>query len=303
MTDTPHIRSRFASWLLFVSIAITACAIFVLTLVVMGTRLENQSVAPKPPSASEIERQDIAVSIAQTRATAQELQAANQDPALQPLLGELVSASETWLDHVGGVWIPWPQGAPEGYENPELDLSAPEVSISALQSQLAAISDKLSAATDVDPELSLSIATSARTFAAHFAPAAERAQVCSSPDISVLASAVNSAPAIVTFDTARQWLEHDAALREPENRGDEEYKITLLTELTNSALDSGGKDARHPIAPLPQTEDTDSAVSSLVEHELLSHAAQLDQPQRTATVALLCTLNTQASVAGLPGAE
>ncbi|USR79967.1 hypothetical protein [Arcanobacterium pinnipediorum] len=303
MTTTPYDRSRVTSWLLFISTIVTVCAVFILILVVMGTRLENTSVAPQTPSAAEEERQDIAVSIARVHATAQELQTSNPDATSTAILTQLIPASQAWLERIGGVWVPWPDGAPQGYENPHLDLNAPEISLPSLQSQLSTISDKLSATDNIDPHLSVSIATSARTFAANLADPAQRLEICSTPDVAALSSAVNTAPAIVNVDTARQWLEYHAALLDPGARQIELHKINLLTELTHSALENGGKDERHPIAPLPQSADVDTSVSSLIASELLSHAPQLDHQQRTATVALLCILSPQSPIAVLPGAQ
>ncbi|MCI5826070.1 MAG: hypothetical protein MR006_05345 [Arcanobacterium sp.] len=80
----------------------------------LGARWEHPDLSPAAPTAPEQERQSLAILAQRIAASGS---AAPADPSL-------ATAAHEWAADLGGVWVPWPKGAPEGYSNPTLNLTA-----------------------------------------------------------------------------------------------------------------------------------------------------------------------------------
>ncbi|QJC21570.1 hypothetical protein [Arcanobacterium buesumense] len=295
-----HSRSALASWLSFIGIAIVGIAVFALSMVLMGARLEHVSVAPEPPSQAEKERQNSAVAISRTQNLAQQLLA---DPKLvdnSETVTEISQASAQWLTAVGNVWIPWPDGAPEGYQNPTLDLTATNISVEELHTELLALADMLVASTDLDGSLATSIATKSRLLAQHLIPSDTPATACHNPDFSVLGTHITGEKTLASLEVSRQWLEYHAAITDVADRADLHQQISLLTQLTENMLDAGTPDSRPALAPLvPDSDET--AGPQIVVDELIEQAQHASADEREATTAFLCQFASTQQLSATPG--
>ena len=136
-TDTP--RKGGSAWK-FVGGVVLGLTIFAGVMVSLGVRWENADLSPETPSELEVTRQSLAEQAARLNASAHALLATKADPTVE-LVG---TSAERYLDLLGGVWIPWPSGAPSGYTNPPLATSAPEgVTTNTLTEELTTFSQAL----------------------------------------------------------------------------------------------------------------------------------------------------------------
>ncbi|WP_216381411.1 hypothetical protein [Arcanobacterium phocae] len=295
-----HTKSVLASWLSFVGLSLIAIAIFALVLVVMGTRWEHMSLDPAKPTPTEQARQNTAVTIARTHTLAQELQNDALEPTIAAIIGDVATASDQWLTSLGDVWVPWPDGAPEGYSNPELDLTPKEVTVDALRNELIQLSSTLPADTNLDGRIATSISVKARTLAAQLSPNEEREQSCHTPDLSQLGSHITGEQTLLRLESARQWLEHYAAIADPAQRQHPEEQIALLTALTENMIDAGTPDSRPALVPPASSEDVTAALT-VANAELIDQASQATPEEREATVSFLCLLSAGEQLPALPG--
>lgn len=283
MTRRSTTMSTIASWLHFSGIIIVLCSLFALALVTMDARWENASLAPDAPSDAEKERQEIAVVVAQTNNLAHKL---NQTAT--------ETATQQWLDTLGGVWVPWPNGAPRGYKNPPLNLQPETATPETLAANLQDISKKAVAARELDSMLATSIATGARQLATQLG--GDYHDVCQTPDLPALAKHLSKTSSLATLETARQWYEHQAATTAERARAIE--KVNLLTRLTENMIDSGAPDSRAALAP---AEAAGTTPAQLVTATLIKHAENAPAKIREATAAFLCRISAGTTPEALPG--
>ena len=94
-------KRQSGSSLMFVGAILLGIAISAVVMVVTGTRLDRD-VSPDHASPEEVQRQELA---AHTQMIADHG-------------GDFAVFGEEWTNALGGVWVPWPDGAPEDYTNP-----------------------------------------------------------------------------------------------------------------------------------------------------------------------------------------
>lgn len=123
--------------------------LFVGIMIAIGARWENADLSPQAPSELELTRQNLAEQAARIDASASKLRESKDDATV-----ELVALSaERYLDLLGGVWVPWPSGAPSGYTNPPVATAAPtDVTSAVLAEELTAFSQDLLNAADNVPD-------------------------------------------------------------------------------------------------------------------------------------------------------
>ncbi len=82
----------------------------------LGVRYQYPDLTPPPASKFQVARQNTVIKIHQIETLATQLE-----------LSSLSTDSATWRTLLGQIWIPWPQGAPSGYQNPTLNLTPPDL--------------------------------------------------------------------------------------------------------------------------------------------------------------------------------
>lgn len=134
-------------------------AAFVGVMVAIGVRWENADLSPETPSELEVTRQNLAEQAARIDTSADALLAKKADATVE-LVG---TAAEHYLDMLGGVWVPWPSGAPSGYTNPPVATAAPDdVTSDVLTEELTSFSQALlNAVEDVPDENRVEILSAA----------------------------------------------------------------------------------------------------------------------------------------------
>lgn len=285
-------KSSVGSNLMFVGVLVLAMAIFAIVMLAMGTRLDNQDPEPEPASAEETARQDAAVAISRIQYGATSLGPANEEA--------LAAATDAvaWLEAVGGVWIPWPEGAPEGYTNPPLDLEPSEVSPEALAQDLMTLSTLMITNPPIDPDLATSIAASTRMHARAILGQDSEIQACPAVDFAILGGAAADGVSLERFETARQWLEVVAAESTPSERQNETDRFEDFTLLTEAIVDAGTTDTRPALAPrLPEAPLVEAY--TLASEQLIFLSERATPEARDNIVNLMCHMAAYPDVADL----
>ncbi len=268
-------QRRSGSTLIFIGALLLGIAIFALVMVVMGTRLEKD-VSPAPATPQEIERQNLAV---RTQAIADDG-------------GELAVFGEEWTNALGGVWIPWPDGAPEDYTNPPLPDPGPaDVHEAMLELSESALSSDLGPVTTAIGISALSLSAS-------------EAGQCGDYDLATVASVAKTGVAVENIEMSRQWLEQDAARMALGERDDELARIELLSDLLDAQLAAGAPDTR-PALVFEADEGTHvSAAYKTVIDQLTFSAMTANVEGKKNVAAFVCHLNQWADapqIEPLPG--
>lgn len=210
-------------------------------MIVIGVRLDTGPTLPDPPSAAEEARQNAAASYSV-------LADAAEDDDTYTDIAQMARSHE---DAVGGVWVPWPEGAPDGATNPPAPQADSADVTELLDEAIAATETALREASSSDAALYASILL--RQQAAYDSIAAEdeeptggmTAEPLSSAQIAELAGEQS----LVELDTARQWLETAAPHLESNEQA--RARIADLDDFTSEILDSGTADSRDAFAPVP----------------------------------------------------
>ncbi|KTF04763.1 hypothetical protein AQZ59_00063 [Trueperella bernardiae] len=266
---------RQGSTLAFIGTLLLGIALFALVMVVMGAHLDRD-VSPAPASDAEVERQMLAA-----RATA-----ISDDPAFADVAAH-------WAEALGGVWVPWPDGAPEGYTNPvEPYVAGSDTHAELLELSRAALDSSLG-------PIATSVGISALTLGA------TDADQCGEYELSDLARSLNSGVSVANIETARQWLEWHAATIPAGQRDAELARIDELTDLLDAQLASGAPDDRPVIAPEPEGPYVEDAFNLLID-QLAFSATQADPAGKQAIASFVCHMAKTPDaplIEALPGIE
>ncbi|MDD7466183.1 MAG: hypothetical protein PUK59_08195 [Actinomycetaceae bacterium] len=269
----------------------------------LGARLEHPDLTPAQPSSAEQERQHLAIlaqrianGAATTSATTSAAASATASTASDsPLNSTLAADAEEWVTKLGGVWIPWPQGAPDGYSNPQLDLTG----ISSLADLSAALWEFSEAAqafsagdaaatgaqtptqqeppasADSDsnstalPTLGLALALSATKHAVTVDHARNAPAACPSFTPTQMSTLLISHPyALWQLESARQALELKQANLDADQQPALTAAMDTLAHTVDAGLAAGASDVRPLLVPPPDSSTTaetiaDSAVAAL----------------------------------------
>lgn len=266
-------------------------ALLTVVLLAMGVRFNIDDPAPEPASAAEVSRQEAAITISRIYSTASSLGPADE------LASAIAIDATQWLETLGGVWIPWPQGAPEGYANPDIDLDSPDVSREGLAQQLTELSTSLVAQTGVDTDIATSIALAARIDAAQLAD--DSTVVCPSVDYASLAHAAADGVSLQRIETARQWFETVAAQAPIGERQGQIDRVDQFTDLTEAIIDAEVADTRPALAPRASASAINDAYALAFEH-LIFLSGQADATMRDNIVNFLCQTALYPDATGVP---
>lgn len=258
MTKQKHLVQHWAPRIRFFLALLLALSLFSVFLFFIGTRLEHPDLTPAKPSSAETTRQDLAIESARIAAAAQNLG-----------FTDLSATATGWEQTLGGVWVPWPEGAPEGYTNPELDLSASSTDNAALLVQIRTFAADLvnQGIAFADGSQMVLLASEVLRSADSFAQAAGIASANGLPsdngsaldtsEISpaLIAELISDPATVVELDFAKQVLEaHTAQLpSETVQRQINRENIALLNALISHALAGDLPDQRSSFIP-PKTE-------------------------------------------------
>lgn len=272
----------FAFLSLLLVIGVVAGAVY------LGMRIDYQKIDPEPPTAAEKERQDMAVE------TARILSYSKQNGQ-----SEIATHAEKWLEMLGGVWQPWPDGnLPEGRTNPPYETEPPaQADTSYLIEQLNDLSnsatDQASLRAGEEREALIRIAIDAKICAARVAvEAGQDAPVSGTLDIENLAGVANS-DTLTTLSQARQWLEKDASLVDVTGRATLSARIETISALEEAILAHGVADKRPAVSPLPQLKDEQTLTSVALSHianTLIKSSLNASAEQIRAVVAYVYSL-------------
>ncbi|MCI6575102.1 MAG: hypothetical protein PT944_03170 [Actinomycetaceae bacterium] len=292
---------QLRTWAVFLLCMILIVLCVGAVLLSLGARLEHPDLTPAPASEAEQERQNLAV-------LAQRI---SSSTAALPADSALSTDAQEWVTDLGGVWVPWPQGAPEGYTNPQLDLtgfaSSADVSAALWKFSQAAqsFSDADATATGVSSEqeatasdssrgaahipLGLSLALSATKYAVAIDNERHASASCPTFSPDQLAALLTAHPAALEqLESARQSLELKQAGLNSDQRTSLTPAITTLAGVIDAALTAGTADVR----PLLVQPPADSASSTHITDVAVTALAPLaaNSEQVAAVVSLQCQL-------------
>lgn len=296
-------RSSLGSSLMFTGMLVLGIGLFSLIMYLFGARLDNQDPAAEPPTSAEVQRQAISVDISRIRNLAEAL--ATDDLAGPSALARSASEAATqWLTETGDVWVPWPNGAPQGYTNPPLDTEPTTVSVSALAEELTSLSDVAIGNTALDASTSVAIASSARQYAyaleqASGADAEALSIICPAPNLSLLGPLLADGIALKNIETAHQWLESDVAQKPYDQRESALRRTADYQLLIESMLDAGAPDTRPAIVDAPESDAVADAYN-LTAQQLVFAARRADAATRSEIVNFLCAFTSYGAMPELP---
>ncbi|MDN6486194.1 MAG: hypothetical protein L0K34_01700 [Ancrocorticia sp.] len=283
------------STLRFIVGVLIGIAIFAGAIVAMGGRWENVDLTPEEPTAEESARQSLAVEARNISDSAQHLLDSSPDSMELAAIHDTASA---YVEQLGGVWVPWPSGAPSGYTNPPLETAAPaEASGDQLLTALEEFSDSALATMDsAEPEsqtLLASMALSSKLLAGNYADSRGSSASCGELDITAAAQ-VSATPELLTVaDNSRQWIETDTARMDSDSREAEVARVESLNSFIEAMLATGLADDREAFAAYPtlSEEETYTQVGlSDLSSSLVSAAASASGDDRSAIISYACSL-------------
>ncbi|GAA1623626.1 DUF4439 domain-containing protein [Georgenia ruanii] len=270
-------------------------------------RFDTPPAEPASPSAAEVLRQDEAVRADRLAATVAEITAA---PGVAPVLERVGAHARAHVDALGGVWVAWPEGAPEGVAT-QAPPTAPPTGATGrdVLSELTAgaAGARAGALSTSDGHLAaalLAVAVSRAADAADLA-AALGTQAPASTAAPMTPEALGTLKVdgadVQVLDAARFALETVAARTSGETRARAVRQVGELQGLVDAALAAGAPDERRgaydlgmgePAAGGSAASDTlgpEQAVAVAAEQRLLAHwtsvAAAAPPGQREAPVA------------------
>ena len=282
--------------------AVLAIAVVCGSLALAGVRLDDRDAAVPAASAGERARQGLAEKVARLRASASALQTAHPEV---PQYATIADRAKAYSAAVGGVWRPWPSGAPSGRTNPPVATAAPVgVDGASLVAQLQDVSASALAASSKAPEGD----RGSRLTAIDASPVLGGRASCGTADPAAAGSSAANGDSVRVAEAARQWLQTDAAQLAPAQRSRQTARIESVARLQSSMLAAGAPDGRSGPAAPPALSGgatlTGRALSALTAQLLLA-SSKADASGREAVVAYACSLYLtpaeRASAGALPG--
>ncbi|WP_406717064.1 hypothetical protein QEV01_09575 [Trueperella pyogenes] len=265
------------STLAFFGALVLGIATFALVMVVMGTRLDAD-VSPDPASSVEVERQNLAE---------------RSDAIAHSADSRIAAVSSTWTRALGGVWVPWPDGAPEGHTNPppytpgsDVHAELRELSARALRSSLGPVATSIG----------VSALALGATEPAH----------CGDYALAKVAASLSTGVSVKNIETARQWLQRHAATLPIGKRDAELTRIDTLSDLLDAQLAAGAPDTRPALATEPANKDYVASAYSLLINQLAFSATQAPAEGRRELASFVCHLALAPdapSIDALPGID
>lgn len=278
-----NLRSWLKKQWVFIIALLSSVALFGIFMYSIGLHSEHPDLTPPEPSAGEIQRQKTALSAHLISEIAKQ----------HPQLSALGAAGEAWEKAWGGVWVPWPEGAPAGYQNPELSLTPAATDIPALQSELLNFANLSIQAGSSRTARQLGISTSAKAryyialLAKESGNNGETAIDITPGSLKELGKAVSGSEELNRLEVLRQQLQNttaELAFSERENRL---QLLDSLNALIDGALANKVTDTR------PVMVDPDMKVADLgaaLCGELLTLGERSEAPTRETAAEVLAQI-------------
>ncbi|WP_353066424.1 hypothetical protein [Arcanobacterium hippocoleae] len=215
MALSKNLRRKWISHVKFTFYLLLGIGLFSTFMYFIGTNWEKPNLNPAKPTASESARQELAIDSARIAAGAKKLG-----------LTELSTLADTWTNDLGGVWAPWPEGAPAGYKNPGLDLSAKSATVPELVAELTLFAQTLAdkGTAFAPPPAMIDFASKVFIQADQLARMHSLPQALPEVALPQVASLINDAQTVVELESTKQILEAHTALLPP-GRKQSERKI------------------------------------------------------------------------------
>ncbi|WP_448071641.1 hypothetical protein [Georgenia yuyongxinii] len=216
-----------------------------------AVRLDTPPPRPASPDAAEVTRQDEAVRAATIEQTVSEVTA---DGAVAAVLERVGAHAEAHTEVLGGVWSPWPEGAPKDVATPDVATAAPTAEPTAADvlalltaGAAAAREAALTAGDDAAAAAMLAVSLSRSGDAADLAAATgAEAPASSAAPLTPQALLERGAdgPTVLVLDSARFALETVAARSDGTARAHAADRAAYLQGLVDAALAAGAPDTR-----------------------------------------------------------
>ncbi|MGC5626762.1 hypothetical protein ACPYO6_00765 [Georgenia sp. Z1344] len=291
--------------------ALAAIAVAGVALAGCSIRIDSDPEPPPAATATQQWRQDVAVETAGLAEAARTLAA---DPSTDPAVAEAVEGVAADLDAqveaLGGVWVAWPDGPPEGQTNAPLPEAPVVADVTELRGLLSASADSTIAILADVPAAERDLASVlAATATGRILAALELEQhsdggtpVEVTPMTPEVVAAVADGPTVLVLDQAR-YLEEILAARGMAESAPE--RADQLQVLVDTAIEAGAQDTREPAYPWPDG-DAD-AFRAVTEADLLDQwiflAGTAPAEQRGALVDAAADAAVRLQAAGVdPGA-
>ena len=278
-----NLRSWLKKQWVFIISLLSSLALFGIFMYSIGLHNEHPDLTPPEPSAGEIQRQKTALSAHLISEIAKQ----------HPQLSALGAAGEAWEKAWGGVWVPWPEGAPAGYQNPELSLTPAATDIPALQSELLNFANLSIQAGSNRTARQLGIATSAKAryymalLAKESGNKGETAADIAPGSLKELGKAVSGSEELKRLETLRQQLQNTTAELAFSEREDRLQLLDSLNAIIDGALANKITDTR------PVMVDPDMKVADLgaaLCGELLTLGERSEAPARETAAEVLAQI-------------
>ena len=238
-------RSHVSAKVFLLGCAI-AVALFALIMIIAGIRIDRGIPQPPPADSAEISRQDTVETLLQLADGAESLSAGEDQYAA------LAATARFYADELGGLWVPWPDGAPEGATNPPVETAAPrDLSAEGMTLLYDAAIEDLVAALAAAPESQATLYATLVADLASLAPPEAAALPGEVPGADELAEVATDAQTVRVLDVARQYLE-TATARTPEDQRERlQARVDRLDAIVDAMLEAGAADTRVGVADLP----------------------------------------------------
>lgn len=284
-----------ASRRFFFGLSALAVALMVLAFVFAGVRFDTGAKDPAAPSSQERKRQALAEKSSRISDAAKRL--ATNSPSSN-VFARISTTAAHYATSLGGVWRPWPKGAPSGRTNPPVSISAPDSTDAAgLSRMLGELSNEAASAANSAPaeqrRTYLAVALDSRLRAIDVAARAGGRASCGKPDPVAAGKASATQDALLGAEAARQWLETSAASLPGHKRSAEIARLDSIKAMQSAMISSGAKDERRAVVPIPtlgKGETLTNAALTKASDSLLRGASTAGKPDGEATVSYACSL-------------
>ncbi|MCI7551042.1 MAG: hypothetical protein PUK40_01010 [Actinomycetaceae bacterium] len=279
-------RARSAA--AFGAITALAVALFVLTMILVGARLDTAVDVPTPDSSEQARQESAIAAMRISEGTARIPEAAN-----------ITFDPEQWALALGGIWEPWPGGAPQGYTNPTPDLASPSQNAQQLADEIhnftiavLSLGDNDSASAQQRQTLFV-VATQALLAQMQLTASSDVPQACGAIDYERLGGAASSSTDtgknfVYSADLALQQYEYEVARLPFDARDNISHIIGMLHAAIDASLAHGAPDDRILAdSPIENLDSRQLLAKSLAE---VSNSAALGSAELEAMASYACTL-------------
>lgn len=236
---------RSLSTPIFILACAIAAALFILIFLVIGGRFDSGIPEPEEASVAEQERQDTVEQLLTLSNAASDLSTGEDAYAA------IAERAAAYADGLGGLWVPWPDGPPEGATNPPVETTPPtdltaEGFVVLYDATMTQLVDGLAAASDQDAPRYASMLLGLQALSPEGATFSSEP-----PGTDDLAALLSDSVSLSVISHAHHYFETAAARTDVDSRTAREAAATRLDALSNAIIDTGVADTREQLPALP----------------------------------------------------